>query len=64
VVVKTSVLRTFLRTFKMIVRRQKTILPHQLMLSWTVPVLYDGLRDLALDANNGNKTNSNHRSLL
>src|SRR5713226_8198323 len=28
-----------------------------------VPVLYDGRRDLALDADNGDKTNSNHRSL-
>jgi hypothetical protein len=28
-----------------------------------VPVFYDGRRDLALDADNGDKTNSNHRSL-
>jgi len=26
---------SFLRTFKMVARRQKTILPHQLMLSWS-----------------------------
>jgi hypothetical protein len=27
------------------------------------PFLYDGRRDLALDADNGNKTNSSHRFL-
>jgi len=31
--------------------------------SGAVPVLHDGRRDLALDADNGDKTNSNHRSL-
>jgi hypothetical protein len=29
-----------------------------------VPVLYDGRRDLALDADNGDKTNSNHRRMV
>src|SRR6202035_2069347 len=32
---KTCFVRTFLRTLKIVVRRQKTILPYQLMLSWS-----------------------------